>query len=170
MRRDGQQVEQQVLGRGALAFLVLAVGVEQPEPLGAGDLVGQHAPGVPQPARLAGRPLDLHALLHVELVEAQGHDLGPGRLHADVLDELVDGGQVGQVRRVADQVQQGDQRVRLAAAVGQLQLPHGLVVLAGEAVDDILGQFAEVVGREGQGEELGRLAVDLAAPVHDHVV
>ena len=77
------------------------VGMEQPQALGPGDLERQHAPGVPQPAGLARRALDLHPLLGVELVERQGGDPGPGRGHADVLDELVDGGQVGQVRRVA---------------------------------------------------------------------
>ena len=87
-----------------------------------------------------------------------------------MLDELLDGGQVGQALRVLDEVEQGDQRVGLAAAVGQFQLADGLVVLAREAVDHVLGQLAEVVGREGQREELGGGAVDGRAPVHHHVV
>ena len=68
--------------------------------------------------------------------------------------ELPDGGEVGQLARVADEMQQGDQGVGLAAAVGQFELADRLVVLARQAQDHVLGQLAQVVGRVGQGEEL----------------
>ena len=64
-------------------------------------------------------------VLNLDLAERDGHEPRS---------------EVGQRVRVLDQVQQGDQRVRLATAVGQFQLADGLVVLAREPVD--LGDLA----------------------------
>ena len=69
------------------------------------------------------------------------------------------------------EVAERDQRVRLAAAVGQLQLPDGLVVLAGQAQYHVPDQAAQVVRRERQREEFVRLLVDRPlAPLHDDLV
>ena len=93
-----------------------------------------------------------------------------GRRDADVLDELLDGRQVGQMLGIADQVIEGDQGVGLAAAVGQLQLAHGLVVLARQAQHHILGQLTQVEGGIGEGKELRRVLVDRPGGAHGHVV
>ena len=59
----------------------------------------------------------------------------------------------------------------LAAAVGQFQLPHRLVVLAGQPQHHVPRQFAQVVGRVGQGEKLARVFVQRAlAALHQHFV
>ena len=71
-------------------------------------------------------------------------------------------GKVGQAVGIVDQVVEGDQGVGLAAAVGELQLAHGLVVLARQAQHDVPGQLAQVVGGVGEGEELAGIFVDAA--------
>ena len=55
---------------------------------------------------------------------------------------------------------EGDERVRLAAAVGELQLPHGLVAFAFEPNGNVLHQLAQGVGGIGEREELGGIFVD----------
>ena len=87
-----------------------------------------------------------------------------------MLDELLDGGHVRQVVRITQQMQQRDECVRLATTIGHLKLSDGLVVVARQPLDHILGQFAQVVGRVGQGEELGGFLIDLPRLVHHHVV
>jgi hypothetical protein len=67
-----------------------------------------------------------------------------------------------QVGGVVDEVKKGDEGVGFAAAVGQFELAHGFVVFACQAGDDIAGQFAQVVGGVGEGEEVGRVFVDRA--------
>ena len=64
-----EQLDEQVLGRGALPLRVLAFGTQELQPFSAGNLEGEHAPRVLQPPRLPVRPADLHSLLDVELVE-----------------------------------------------------------------------------------------------------
>ena len=58
----------------------------------------------------------------------------------------------------------------LAASVGELQLADGLIVPAGEAVGDILGELPDVVGWVCEGEELVGVSVYLVALVHGYVV
>ena len=101
---DCQQLAQQVLGGCRLTLCILPLGVKEAKPVRSGDLVRQHAPRVAEPAFLAVRAWDLHALLDIELVERHGDDPRPGRRHADVLAELVDGGEIGQRGGVADQM------------------------------------------------------------------
>ena len=81
------------------------------------------------------------------------------------------GRQVGQAVRVVGQVTQGDESVSLAAAVVYGELPVCLVGPAGQAQADVLDQFPQVVGRVGEGKELGRVFVDRTpALLHHHVV
>jgi hypothetical protein len=95
----------------------------------------------------------------------------PGRLLADGLDEFVNGGKVGQVVRVLHQMVEGDERVRLAAAIGQLELAHGLVVLVRQAQGHVAHQVAQVVRGEGQAKETFRFLVDrLLAALHQDLV
>ena len=124
-----------------------------------------------QPLRLAIRPPYLHTCLDVQLVETEPRNACSGRGLADGLAELVNGGHVRQVVRIRYQVPQGDQCVRLAAAIGQLKLAHGLVVLPRHPEHHVSHQLAQVVGRERQCKEPLRVLVDgaLAALHHDLV-
>ena len=66
---------------------------------------------------------------------------------------------------------QGDQGVRLAAAVGHLQLANGLVALPCQPCGHIPGQIPKREGRVGEGEEL--LGVFVEGPATgpaDHLV
>lgn len=77
-RRQGEELAEEILRRGALPLLGMPFGVEEAQPVVAGDGVGEHAPGMPQPA---GAPLGgpgLRALLGVELVETEGGHPRPG--------------------------------------------------------------------------------------------
>ena len=69
---------------------------------------------------------------------------------------------VRQRGRVVHQVEQRDQRVRLAAAVGEIQLAHRLVALARQPPHHVPRQVAQVVGRVGQRKELRRVFVNRA--------
>lgn len=136
---QGQQVHQKGLGRGAVPLGVEAVRVQELEAIRSGNLKCEYAPRVLQSADLSLGTTYLHAFLGVQLVEGQDRYLRARRRPADVLQELLDGGQVGQPGGVEDQVIEGDQRMRLAAAVGELKLPDCLVDLARQAGDDVLG-------------------------------
>ena len=70
-----------------------------------------------------------------------------------------------------EQVVERNERMRLAAAVGEFQLPHGLVALTTEPNGDVLRQLAQRVGGIGEREELRRVFVDgaLAAGEGDFV-
>ena len=72
-----QQIDQQRFRGSRLALLVLTFSVQRPDPGSAGDLEGEHAPRMLQPAQLAPRPAYLHPLLDVQLVEGQRRDPGP---------------------------------------------------------------------------------------------
>ena len=95
--RQRQQLYQEGFGRRRLSFGVLAVGVDQPQPVRPGKLPGQHAPWVPELPQRAVRAGCLHTCLDVDLVEAQRHDTRPRHLEPDVRLELADRGQVGQL-------------------------------------------------------------------------
>ena len=88
-----------------------------------------------------------------------------------MLDELGHGREVRQSLRVVDKVSQRNQGMGLAAAVRQLELPDGLVVLACQPQDDIPHETPQVVRGKGEREELLRLLVHrpLAALHHDLV-
>ena len=45
--------------------------MQQPQPIGPGDLKGEHTPWILEPPRIASRITDLHPLLDVELIERQ---------------------------------------------------------------------------------------------------
>ena len=79
-----QQIDQQGLGRRRLALLVPALGVQPPDPVRPGNLEGEHAPRMLQPAQLAPRPAHLHPLLDVQLVEGERGDARRRQGGADV--------------------------------------------------------------------------------------
>ena len=169
---DFQQLGQQRLGRRRLPLLVPALRVDGPQPIGASQLKGQHAPGMAQGAHLPIRATHiLNALLHIDLVEAKRGDERFGQRHADMLPKLPHRRHIRQIRRLPEQVVQGDERVRLAAAVGELQLPHRLVAFPGKPHGDVLDQFPQRMGGIGEGEELRRVFVNrpLAAGQGDFV-
>ena len=88
-----------------------------------------------------------------------------------MLAELAHRRNVRQGGGVLEQVVERNERMRLAAAVGEFQLPHGLVALATEPNGNVFRQLAERVGGIGEREELGRIFVDgaLAAGEGDFV-
>ena len=96
---------------------------------------------------------DLHPFFNVELVEAKSRDTAFGRSLADGLNEFLYGREVRKFVRIVDEVPQGDQRVGLAAAIGQLQLPHCFVVLAGEPQNNVAHELAQIVGGKGKREK-----------------
>ena len=101
---DCQQLAQQVLRGCGLTLCILPLSVKEPKPVRSGDLVRQHAPRVAEPAFLAVRAGDLHSFLDIELVERHGDNPRPRWRHADVLAELVNGGEIGQRGGVTDQM------------------------------------------------------------------
>ena len=70
--------------------------------------------------------------------------------------------QVRQVGRVIHQMKQRDEGMRLAAAVGEIQLPHRLVALARQPPHHVPRQVAQVVGWVGEREEFLRVFVNRA--------
>ena len=155
-----QQLDQQGLGRRSLAFLGTALAMDRPQPVVAGELVREHAPGVAKHAGIAFRGThSLDAALDIDLVEAQRSHMRSGQLVTRVLPELTHRRHVRQTLGIPEQVIESDQRVRLAAAVGQLQLPHGLVASPREPRRHITGEIPQRVRWIGQGEELVRLLV-----------
>ena len=167
--RGFQEFRQQRFGGRRFAFFRLAVGVDRPEPVVAGELVGEDAPRVLQrPLRAVGGARAFDPLLGVDLVEAERGGERARRGFAEVLAELPDRLQVGQSAGGAEEVVQRDQRVRLPAAVGQLQLPDRLVALAGEPERDILREFPQRVREVGQREEFRRVLVEAALSRSGH--
>ena len=57
-------------------------------------------------------------------------------------------------------MKQRDERMRLAAAVRELELTHGFLVLAGEAADDVTRQVKERGRRVRQSKELPGVFID----------
>ena len=153
--RAFQQLAQQRLRRRRFALLGAAVAVNRAQPLVAVELVGEHAPRVAKRTRPAiRRPHALDAAFDVDLVEAERRGVGAREPPARVLAELAYRRHVRQRLRFPEQVIQRDQRVRLAAAVGQFQLAHGLVALPVQPRRHVLDQLPQGVGRVGQREEL----------------
>jgi len=91
--RLAQQVHQEGFGRhGEILVVAFEPGIAGI----AGELVGQGPPGRHDPPRGAGGPIDLQPFLHVELVEGQEGDPGPGWLvESGKGEELADGGLAG---------------------------------------------------------------------------
>jgi hypothetical protein len=87
--RQCEQLGQKVFRGRRLAFLFISFGVEQPKAFGTGDLKRHHAPRILEPSQLTPGTSDLHPFFRVELVERQDRDPRPGRLRADMLDELL---------------------------------------------------------------------------------
>ena len=169
--RLGQQLRQERLGRRRLSFGVLAVGVDQPQPIRPGQLPSQHTPWIPELPQLPVRAWCLHTYFNVDLVEAQRRDPRPGGLESDVRLELANRRQVGQRAGVMYQMPERDQRVRLAAAVVDGQLAVRLVAAPGQAKSHVLYQFAQIESRVGEGKERSRLLVYRPVPLlHHHVV
>ena len=151
---EGQQPGEERLGGRGLALLVIAVAVDRAQPLRAGELEREHAPRMLERADLpvgSAHPVD--PPLHVDLVEAEGHRERPRQRPAHVLPELLHRLDPGQGGRVAEQVVEGDEGMGLAAAVGQLELPHRLGAPPGEPFRHVLDQLAQGGGGKGQGEE-----------------
>ena len=170
--RPFEQLDQQRLGGRRLAFGVVALAVNGAQSLRAGELERQHAPRMAQRARFTVWPAHaLDAALGVDLVEAQGDRERRRQLGADVLAKLPHRRHVRQRRRFPEQVVEGDQRVGLAAAVGQLQLPHRLVTAPGKPPGNVLHQLPQGMGRVGQREEFLGVFVDPAAALRQrHLV
>ena len=165
-----QQLHQQGLGRGRLTLLGTALAVDRSQTVIAGELVREHAPWMAQGAGFAlWRTHTLNAALDIDLVEAQSCNMGPRQLVTRVLPKLAHRRHVRQTLRVPEQVIERDERMRLAAAVGQLQLPHRLVASPREPRRHITDELPQRVRGIGQGEELLRLLVHrpLAPPERD---
>ena len=161
---DLQQCGQQRLRGRRLPLRVQPVGVYCAQSIRAGELERQHAPGMAQRAGFPVRPAhSLDTPLGIDLVETERHRERCRQIHADVLAELLHRGQIRQCARIAEQMMERDQRVRLPAAVGQLELPHRLVAPSDEPRCDVLHQLAQRVGGIGQREEFRRVLVDRPA-------
>ena len=159
--REGQQPGEERLGGRGLALLVLAVAVDRAEPVRPGELEREHAPRMLERAGLPVRPAHpVDPPLHVDLVEAERHRERLRQLPAHVLPELLHCLDPGQRGRVAEQVVEGDEGMGLAAAVGQLELPHRLGAPSREPFRHVLDQLAQGRGGKGQGEEARGVLVD----------
>ena len=66
-----------------------------------------------------------------------------------MLDELIDGRKLWEPVGVAHQVEERNERVSLAPAVGQLELADRFLVFSSEAREDVLRQLPQVEGRIG---------------------
>ena len=117
---DLQQLGEKILCGGAFPLFGFVLGVQQLEAGVAGDLVRKHAPRLLEHPDRPVRSNDLHPLLDVELVETEGRNHRLDGSLADLLDKFLDGRQIRKAVRVVHEVAQGDERVRLAAAIGQL--------------------------------------------------
>ena len=145
--------------------------MERAQALLARDLERQHAPGMLEPAKLARRSAHLHALLDIELVEAERRDARRRQGHADMGPELLDRRQRRQRLRLVHEVVERHQRMGLAPAIGKLKLADGLGVLAGEAERHIAREFPQRKGRIGQSEEPAGVFIDRTRAFLDrHVV
>ena len=131
--RECEQFRHQVFGRSALALLVLLVGCSklqtrrrrrfetQSRSTDSGASASRpSARGPPSPfrRRACRRAAPPRALVGGFIPMCWMNSFTAGRS--------------GRLRRVADQMPQRDQRVGLAAAVGQFELADGLVALAGQ--------------------------------------
>ena len=164
--RQGQELREERLGGRGLALLGLAAGVDRAEPVRPGKLEREDAPGMLERAGIAVRPPNpVDPPLDVDLVEAERHRERLRQRSAHVLPELLHRVDLGERGRVAEQVVEGDEGVGLAAAVGQLELPHRLGAPAREPLRHVLDQFAQGVGGVGQGEEARRVLVDGPPPL-----
>ena len=136
------------------------------------ELESQDVPRVQQRPCLAVGPLHVpDPLFHVDLVKTESGGRGPGQLHVAVLAEFANGLEVREGVRIVEEMMEGDQGVRLAPAIGHLQLPDRLVALSCEASGHIPGQVAKREGRIGEGEKL--LGVFVEGPATgpaDHLV
>ncbi len=159
-----QQRGHQIFCRCRVALFRLVLCMEQFQALIAGDLPCQNTPRLLECARRPLRVAYFHPFFDVQFVEAQPGDPRLGRLLADGLAELRHGRQIGQMLRVGHQMAHGDECVCLAAAVGQFELAHCFVVFPRDAQRHIPHELPQVVGWEGQCEELLGIFVDRALP------
>ena len=124
-----------------------------------------------RPCLAVGPCTSLIPFSHVDLVKTESGGRGPGQLHVAVLAEFANGLEVREGVRIVEEMMEGDQGVRLAPAVGHLQLADRLVALSRQACGHIPGQVAKRKGRVGEGEEL--LGVFVEGPTTgpaDHLV
>ena len=68
------------------------------------------------------------------------------------------------------QVQEGDQRVSLAAAIGYLQTQHRFSALTCQPVEHLAGHFLHAEGGIGAVEEHARISVDQRCVAGAHIV
>ena len=85
-----------------------------------------------------------------------------------VLAELSNRRDIRQSPGVVEQMVEGDEGVRLSAAVRHLELAYSFAVLARQPSRDIPHQFAQCVRGVSEREELGRVLVDRALPRLGH--
>ena len=166
------ELHEKRFGGRCLALLGQSFGVNRAKPVRSGELEGQRAPGVTQSTSVAVRPTHpLDAPLDIDLVEAECDRERAREIGADMLPEFAHRRQIRQCRRVAEEVVEGDEGMGLAAAVGELQLPHRLVALSREPRRDVLHELPQRKGRKGEREELLRVLVHRAAALREcHLV
>ena len=116
--------------------------------------------------------LHLHALFGIEPVEDHGcHSrLREAAFQRAVGLELLHGGDVGQRLRCLHQMDQRDQRMRLAAAEGYVQLADGLFRLACQAPGHVAGEITQSHRRIGEGEKLFRVVINTRVVLEHDVV
>src|SRR2546426_7816385 len=132
--------------------------------------MGEHTPGMAQPALLSRGTRDLHTLFNIELIKRKHGYTCPRWNLPGMLCKLVYSREVWQLLWIVGQVEQGNECMSLATPIGQFQLSNGLVILAGETQDDIFCQFAQVKCRVREGEKLIRVLVDKSCFFHHHII
>ena len=124
-----------------------------------------------EPAQRAIGAAYLHALLDIELVEAERHDPRRRQGRTDMGSKLLDRRQRRQRLRLVHEMVERHQSMGLASAIGQFELADGLGVLAGEAKRHVAREVPQRNGGKGKGEEPVRVLIDRPrAFLHRHVV
>src|SRR5206468_3770522 len=113
---------------------------------------------------------DLHSFLDIELVKRKHSHASLRRGHTHVLHEFLHSWEIRQGLGITHQMEEGDQGMRLAPAVGEFELANSLIALPCQAHDHVLSQLAQVEGRVSEREKLTRLLVDRPRFPHHHVV
>ena len=160
-RRFAAEQLAQRLGAGCHAFLIAA-----PHTLvaaGPGQGVGDFAPRRVRQDAVAHRPaVGRVGVLAIERADA--HGAGGEQVR---IDELA---HIGYAFHAAGSMDEGDQAVRLATAVGRVQAENGGRFLAGatQAVADVRQQLPQAAGGVGVGEEVCRVSILGIGGAGDH--
>ena len=120
-------------GGRRIPLLGPALGVDESESLGPGQLKGENAPRVPEHPDQSVGGRRFHALFQVYLVETQRGHTRFRNPSADVGLELLDGRQIGQPFRIVHQMPERDEGMGLPPAVVDREFPVGLIAPARQA-------------------------------------